>query len=273
MTRRPTEPTPAAGTGVHVQSDDDARRQDAERLVTDSGLSLAPVAGDAMFRLIAEGPCWTVIRRDGARLRLDFTRGEAARNARQTSPRTRPLLRAVAATRFASRYGRAPHVLDATAGLGEDGWLCAAAGLEITWLERSPLLHRLLAQALAHAARDARTAPVAARVTLRRADALGWMSADRHDDRPDVICLDPMFPPRRRSARVGKGMQFLQDLLGPGEPPIALLEHALQCATAHVVVKRPRAAPPLAPPPGSVCTAIHSPSLRFDVYRRTHTTR
>jgi hypothetical protein len=94
------------------------------------------------------------------------------------------------------------------------------------------------------------------------------------DPRPDVIYLDPMFPPRQKSAAVKKGMKLLQELLetqqhstttkvlkgtvGDGiddlcqkfesnrlDDEAELLQTALDCARVRVVVKRPIKAPPL----------------------------
>lgn len=56
---------------------------------------------------------------------------------------------------------------------------------------------------------------------------------------PDVIYLDPMFPPRSKSASVKKDIALLHMLLGVEEELPALLATARQCAQFRVVVKRP----------------------------------
>ena len=135
------------------------------------------------------------------------------------------------------------HVLDATAGLGRDAMLLAWLGARVTLLERSPLVHVLLEDGLRRAAlaADATFSEVLARMHLERAEArerfalLGAGSGTR----PDVIYLDPMFPPRGKSARVKKDLELLQDLLGAEDDFPGLLEAARNCATRRVVVKRP----------------------------------
>jgi len=76
---------------------------------------------------------------------------------------------------------------------------------------------------------------------------------------PEVVYLDPMFPPRGKAAKVKGEMQLLHRLLGSNRHPLEgdaevwagesegerLLALALRLATKRVVVKRPVAARPL----------------------------
>jgi 16S rRNA (guanine1516-N2)-methyltransferase len=63
--------------------------------------------------------------------------------------------------------------------------------------------------------------------------------AQRADERPEVVYLDPMFPPRTKTALVKKDIALLQGLLGSAQDFPALLAAALACARHRVVVKRP----------------------------------
>jgi len=80
----------------------------------------------------------------------------------------------------------------------------------------------------------------------------------------DVVYLDPMFPARRKSARVKKELQILQMLAVNSTPHEQLLEAALASAGNRVVVKRPRKAPPLTS--RSPSHSLSGKTIRFDVY-------
>ncbi|MDX1681847.1 MAG: class I SAM-dependent methyltransferase [Phycisphaeraceae bacterium] len=153
-----------------------------------------------------------------------------------------------------------PRIADATGGLGEDSWLLAAAGCEIITFERHPVVAMLLADGLQRAATVA--PEVAGRIALQFADAttaLGGLAPP-----PSVILIDPMFPPRKKSAREKKAMRWLRRLVGPDPDAAALLAVARTTATDRVIVKRPRHADPLADDP----VAEHAGrGYRWDVYR------
>ena len=55
----------------------------------------------------------------------------------------------------------------------------------------------------------------------------------------DVVYLDPMFPPREKSALVKKEMRAFHDVVGSDTDADALLAPALKLAQKRVVVKRP----------------------------------
>ncbi|MCB1648096.1 MAG: class I SAM-dependent methyltransferase [Pseudomonadales bacterium] len=164
-------------------------------------------------------------------------------------------------------------VVDATAGLGLDAFLLASAGCQVTLFERSPILHALLNDGLRRAAdsEEARVREVASRMHLQLGDSIAGMPA--LSPRPDLVYLDPMFPQRRKTAKVKKHMLLLQQLLHgqQGEAEEQLLATALACATRRVVVKRPRLASPLAGRKPS--HSLEGKSSRFDVYTGLHPAR
>jgi len=158
-------------------------------------------------------------------------------------------------------------LLDATAGLGRDAWLLASLGYSIDLVERSPVLVLMLADALQRAELDDEAGAVARRLRLLQVDARERLTSLKNlpDERPDIIFIDPMFPERRKSAKVKKEMQLLQQLLGHDDEADTLLPLALQVAKKRVVVKRPRLAPALAQLDPS--WQLTGKSHRFDIYQ------
>lgn len=173
----------------------------------------------------------------------------------------------------------APHLIDATAGLGQDAFILAAAGWQVSMIEHSPIVHALLQDGLRRA-RDVATLSGSAGLntdpSVRQARMLADILARLHlceagDSvevlptlRPaSVIYLDPMFPSREKAARVKKNRVLLQHLHGEDGSGEGLLAVALSLA-AKVVVKRPRLARPLdGLRPASSLTGKTS---RFDIY-------
>ncbi|RBP33893.1 16S rRNA (guanine1516-N2)-methyltransferase [Marinobacter pelagius] len=155
------------------------------------------------------------------------------------------------------------HVLDATAGLGQDAFVLASLGCEVTLFERNPVIHALLEDGLARAALNVECAPIVARMTLAAGSSIHWLrQAD--SGAADVVYLDPMFPHRDKSARVKKEMEVFRKIVGDDEDASALLEAALKVATYRVVVKRPRKAPAIDGPEPS--TRVEGKSSRYDIY-------
>lgn len=197
--------------------------------------------------------------RDLGVVRLDFVEGRNGHRRRFGGGRGQPLARAVGL-----KQGRIPSVLDATAGSGRDAFVLAALGCRVMLVERSPVIAALLEDALARAAADAGTAPVIARMTLVRAEAVECMAALSEADRPDVVYLDPMYPHRTKTALVKKEMRMFRRLVGDDQDSPRLLSGALAVARQRVVVKRPAKAEPVAGPRPTM--AIRSPNTRYDVY-------
>lgn len=163
------------------------------------------------------------------------------------------------------RTNQTLHILDATAGLGQDAFVLAGLGHQVTLLERSPVIHALLEDGLARAAANDATAAVVARMNLVHADSIRWLS-ERAGQGPvaDVVYLDPMFPHRDKSALVKKEMQLFRPVVGDDPDASALLEAALACARYRVVVKRSRRAPAIeGTAPG---LTLEGKSSRYDVY-------
>lgn len=160
-----------------------------------------------------------------------------------------------------------PRVADLTAGLGRDAFLLATLGCPVLALERHADIHALCADGLERAAADPDTAEAVARLQLLHIDALtalqSWSSSPLADFTPDVLYLDPMHPPRRKSALPRKEMRLFRALVGEDPDQTALLDSALAAPVRRVVVKRPAQYPPLC---DGVTSAIEGKTTRFDIY-------
>jgi len=202
-------------------------------------------------------------------------------------------------------------VYDMTAGFARDAVILASGGAgTVVMVERDPIVGIMLEDALRRLEMVASLegegggsddVVVRARVLLERLVLYRGDGATLFTDgagagaggdgpvrppRPDVCYLDPMFPPRRKSAAVKKPMRILHGLFQPidgadvnascrrrreeGE----LLKAALSLARRRVVVKRPVGASPLGVGEGDTGgVGVRMPSYelkgsvnRFDVY-------
>ncbi|MAD06194.1 MAG: hypothetical protein CMP86_02155 [Gammaproteobacteria bacterium] len=145
-------------------------------------------------------------------------------------------------------------ILDACAGFGTDGMTLAAQGCTVTMVERNTLIWLLLRE------HD----QAFGRVTVEHGDCMDFMGDPQGWD---VIYLDPMFPPRRKTALPNLGLQHLRELSahnwsGDGDDLQRQIALARSCAAARVVVKR------RLKDPKDVLSAfqIKGKSIRFDVY-------
>ena len=120
-----------------------------------------------------------------------------------------------------------PLVVDATAGLGEDAFLLAAAGCRVLLFERDPVIAALLRDAFERAKADPETAPIASRLTLRPADSIPAHLLEK-----------------------------------PCEDERALLDAALAARPKRIVIKRPAKGPFLAGVKPSY--SLDGSAVRFD---------
>ena len=158
-----------------------------------------------------------------------------------------------------------PTVLDVTAGLGRDSFVLASRGFTVTMCERSPLIAALLQDGLKRAAAtgDSDLPHIVRRMQLFNQNAVDYMAA-MEKDAVDVVVIDPMFPPSKKSALVKKEMQVFHQLVGADRDSDILLELALSVARHRVVVKRPKKAEYLAGKKPNF--SVEGKAIRFDVY-------
>ena len=152
--------------------------------------------------------------------------------------------------------------VDATAGMGEDSLLLAAAGFSVTLFERDPVICALLGDALVRAAANPALAEAVSRMELRGEDSVPALPALGF--RPDVVLLDPMFPERRKSAAVKKKLQLIQRLERPCDDEGGLMDAARAAGPRRIVVKRPAKGPWLAGEKPSY--TIAGKAIRYDCY-------
>jgi 16S rRNA (guanine1516-N2)-methyltransferase len=195
----------------------------------------------------------------GRPLYVDFCGGTVGYRRRAAGSRRQPLARAIGIC------GEPPRVFDATAGLGRDSFLLACLGCQVTVVERSPILGVLLRDGLDRAATslDPKLAAIAGRMSLTFGDARRILADVPNDATPDVVYLDPMYPPKTKSALAKKEMRICRRLVGDDPDAGELLGVARTVARRRVVVKRYRHAPPLAP---DVTTEYRGRVVRYDVY-------
>lgn len=159
-----------------------------------SGAAFIPELGLLYLKVSRDG---LSLMRDGMELRPDFA--EMLPRIKQGALQREMLVKAARV-----KGVEAPRAVDATAGLGEDSLLLAAAGFTVTLCEADPVIAALLEDALARASAHEVLGPIVermhlvagdSRITLERAGA-------SMDAQPDVVYLDPMFPGRTKSAAV-----------------------------------------------------------------------
>lgn len=191
------------------------------------------------------------------RLVCDFAGGAVLHRLRFGGGRGQALPRAVG-----MKGGKTPKVVDATAGLGRDAFLLASLGAEVTLIERSAELHRLLQDGMARA-REAggAVAEAIARMTLLHGDSRELLPGLA----PEVVLVDPMHPPRRKTALVKEEMRLLREIVGCDDDAAELMRVALASAGKRVVLKWPRLADPM-PGIGAPSHRIEGKSTRYDVF-------
>lgn len=132
-------------------------------------------------------------------------------------------------------------LLDATAGLGDDSFLLAAAGFSVQLYERNPVIAALLKDGVERARADTALHDIALRMSVHEEDSVAALrSGDIH---PDVVYLDPMFPERKKSAAVKKKFQLLQRLEAPCDDAQDILNAAIEARPRKIVIKRPAKGP------------------------------
>jgi 16S rRNA (guanine1516-N2)-methyltransferase len=257
---KPEPPLNPHGTPYFLSSRHPDHRERLQCLSARSGIPLwdgetlgycLELAEEGFFELFAlENPT--------LRVRADFSSGEF-RHRLKTSGKQQPLAKAVGIAKGHSR------VLDATGGLGGDAMVLASLGCEVTICERHPLVALLLENGLEQARA---TLPCAAQVRLQPGDAMAYLASLAEP--PPVIYLDPMYAVKDKSALSRKAMQIFESLVGADADQAELFQLARSKATQRVVVKRPRHAPPLAPPTHSFAGS----TTRYDMYLagQNHTT-
>jgi len=194
---------------------------------------------------------------DTSSLVVDFVGGATGRRFRAGEGRGQALAKAAG---FAA--GVTPEIVDATAGLGRDAFLFASLGARVTLIERSAVMHDLLAEGLERArAEGGRYSETVARMTLIHGDSCSLLGQLN----PQVVLVDPMHPPRSNTALVKKEMRLIREIVGTDPDAEHLMQVALEAARNRVVLKWPRLAKPIPTLP-KPSHQITGKSTRYDVF-------
>ncbi len=265
-------------SGLVVFASDQAHRGSAQALADKLGVAFAnsfdPNAFDPTTNPIALrfGPCGLVLTDGNMEMRGDFTRMVARIKPGHLSGE---LLVKAAKVKYTDKAKDAdqvkgtdnvkgqnpPLIIDATAGLGEDSLLLAAAGFRVWMFERDPVIAALLEDSLRRAEDDPRLKDTIARMRLLKRDSITSLAS--LPEQPDVVLLDPMFPERQKSAAVKKKFQLLHRLEHPCTDERELLDAALAAKPRKIVIKRPRGGPYLAGAKPSY--SLTGKAIRYDV--------
>jgi 16S rRNA (guanine1516-N2)-methyltransferase len=233
--------TLADSLGVALLEELDEREEAAYLALTEQRLELR--SGDKF----SDGPVFA-----------EFISGKMGYRRAQGLGRRQPLGRAVGL-----KKGEFPTVLDATPGLGRDGFVLACLGCSVRWVERSVIVAALLQDGLNRACTDPASKQIIEQnISLEVGDAQDIMLAGLEPE--EVVYLDPMYPHRTKSALVKKEMRRLRLVVGGDEDSDSLLDRALRYAKNRVVVKRPHPSKPLGNRVPDF--AIPGKKTRFDVY-------
>ena len=193
---------------------------------------------------------------------IDFTQGKTQHRRLHGGGKGQDIAKAIGLHKISN-----PTVLDLTAGMGGDAFVLASLGANVTMIERNPVVHALLKDALDRASLkdDAELKMILQRLTLIKQSSKEYLEQLNELDYPDVIYLDPMFPSRTKSAQVKKEMQFFHDIVGMDIDSSDVFSNALNKAKKRIVVKRPRLAEKIT---DNIEPAfdIVGKSTRYDVY-------
>ena len=144
-------------------------------------------------------------------------------------------------------------VLDAFSGFGVDGLTLAGLGADVTLVEKNVLVWLMLRSiAWGHP-----------RVAIYFADSAELLQSEKVWD---VVYLDPMFVPAKKSALPKRDLQILREISDVAPSSKEFLEQLIEIAKGsardRVVLKRRKNDPEVAKPNFSIC----SKTICFDVY-------
>lgn len=169
---------------------------------------------------------------------VDFVGGKVGFRLRSGEGKNQALAKAIGLNK-----GKMPRVIDATAGLGRDAFLLASLGVNVTLIERSPVMHQHLIDGLERAkAEGGIYSEIIERMTLLHGNSIELIPSLE----ADVIVVDPMHPPRGNTALVKQEMRVLRDVVGADTDQEELMKVALSHARSRVVLKWPIKAEPMA---------------------------
>ena len=190
-------------------------------------------------------------------LKIDFVTGAVGHRLRFGGGRGQDLAKAMGL-----RAGKTPMIVDATAGLGRDSFLLASLGAQVILIERSEKMHALLVEGMNRAENEGgEFREIIGRMSLMKGDAKDLIP----ELSGEAILIDPMHPPRQKSALVKRELRQVREIVGADDDAADLVRIALAHAQNRVVLKWPAKADPI---DGlKACThQILGKTTRYDVF-------
>ena len=134
------------------------------------------------------------------------------------------------------------NIIDATAGLGYDSFILASLGANVTLIERSEKIYKLLQDGISEGMLyGGEISKIIGRMSLIYGDSKNVLPQLS----PEVILIDTMYKDRKKSALVKNDMRLVREIVGADSDYSELIEVALKFALNRVVIKQPRYAEPL----------------------------
>lgn len=230
-----------------IDYEDDTLKEQAHYLAKELALSIVKDSNDCLFlthkHLGLKLPSFNLLAADFSTATWSKRNAEGKKQGLVRACKPRPGIK----------------IIDATAGWGRDSAILASFGAEVVMLERNPIMAALLNDALE---RRSLVEQQKMNLSLFHTDAFSYLEQLALEEYPDIIYIDPMHPSRNKSALVKKDMQVLQDMIGPDEDALQLLEIALKRVNLRVVVKWPQKSKPLL----ATSNSIIGKTVRFDIY-------
>lgn len=192
-------------------------------------------------------------------LYVDLVRGMIGHRRKSGPSGREPIARAVGSSRGGGT------IVDATAGMARDSFVLAELGWTVVAVERSAVLAALVRDGLerASSSHNTRLQDTVKRIQLVDGDARVYLANLDPAQSPQIVYLDPMYPPKKKSALPKKEMRICRALVGNDPDAHELFVLARRKAARRVVVKRHPLADPLAPDPDLV---FRGKAVRYDVY-------
>lgn len=135
------------------------------------------------------------------------------------------------------------NVIDATAGLGQDAFIMASCGANITLIERNNTIYQLLNDGLKRGKKDPAISSIIKKIILYQGDSIDIIPKISKKMSIDVIYLDPMFPEKSNTALPKKELIALRNIVKGDLDEDQLFDTALKNALFRVVVKRAKLSP------------------------------
>ena len=160
--------------------------------------------------------------------------------------------------------GKSLKVLDVTAGWGRDAWLMANLGCDVIAVEKNELVFTFL-DSLNTRLKKPGCFPEKPAGSLKfiLGDSLNYLKHITRGEEPDVIYMDPMFKPNKKSASE-KALQILQEITETDDKMTRkLFTAALSKSRDKVIVKQHRREKPFK---GPLRHSFFGRAVRFDVF-------